>query len=62
MSLLQSIIYGLVSGLSELMPVSSAAHQVFLRELFGVQKDPVIAYPVIGYLLFVEECFLLFCI
>ena len=41
MSLLQSIIYGLVSGLSELMPVSSAAHQAFLRELFGVQKDPV---------------------
>lgn len=41
MSLLQSILYGLVSGLSELMPVSSDAHQAFLRALFGVAKDPV---------------------
>lgn len=41
MSLLQSILYGLISGLSELMPVSSDAHQAFLRGLFGVSKDPV---------------------
>ena len=41
MSILQSILYGLISGLSELMPISSEAHQMFLRELFGVQKDPV---------------------
>lgn len=41
MSLLQSVLYGLISGLSELMPVSSAAHQSFLRELFGAPKDPV---------------------
>ena len=41
MNLLQSLLYGLISGLSELMPVSSAAHQAFLRELFGVPKDPV---------------------
>lgn len=41
MSLLQSILYGLISGLSELMPVSSVAHQSFLRELFGAPKDPV---------------------
>lgn len=41
MSLLQSVLYGLMSGLSELMPVSSSAHQLFLRELFGAPKDPV---------------------
>lgn len=41
MNLLQSILYGLVSGLSEFMPVSSDAHRSFLRELFGAPKDPV---------------------
>lgn len=41
MSLLKSILYGLVSGLSELMPVSSDAHQAFLRTLFGISKDPL---------------------
>lgn len=41
MRLLQSILYGLISGLSEFMPVSSNAHQVFLREIFGAPKDPV---------------------
>lgn len=41
MSIMQSIVYGLISGLSELMPVSSQAHRVFLRELFGVPNDPV---------------------
>lgn len=36
MSLLQSIIYGLVSGLSEFLPVSSRAHQALMRYMFGV--------------------------
>lgn len=41
MSLLQSIIYGFLSGLSEFMPASSKAHQLMLLELFGAEKDPV---------------------
>ncbi len=42
MNLLQNIIYGLVSGLSEFLPVSSFGHQVMMRNLFGVsQWDPV---------------------
>lgn len=36
MSLLESILYGFVSGLSEFLPVSSRAHQALMRYLFGV--------------------------
>ncbi len=42
MSLLESIIYGLVSGLSEFLPVSSQAHQVLMLRLFGLDsREPV---------------------
>ena len=41
MNLLQSIIYGFVSGLSEFMPTSSRGHQQILLQLFGCQKDPL---------------------
>lgn len=44
MSLLQSILYGFVSGLSEFMPASSQAHQFIMLELFGCQKDPVMDF------------------
>lgn len=35
MSLLESIIYGLVSGAAEFLPVSPSAHQALMRLLFG---------------------------
>lgn len=35
MSLLESVLYGLVSGITEFLPVSSRAHQLLLRYLFG---------------------------
>ncbi len=42
MSLFQSIIYGLISGLSELLPVSSQANQSILMCLFGVEsREPL---------------------
>ena len=42
MNLIASIIYGLVSGLTEIFPVSSQANQMVMRQLFGVsQKEPV---------------------
>lgn len=47
MNWLQSIVYGFVSGLSELMPVSSSANQYLLVKLFGVdQADPVLNFLV----------------
>ena len=42
MSLFSSIIYGFVSGLTEIFPVSSQANQMVMRQLFGVaQKEPI---------------------
>lgn len=36
MNWLEYLIYGLISGLSEFLPISSSAHQMLLRNLFGV--------------------------
>lgn len=42
MDLIASMIYGVVSGLTEIFPVSSQANQMVMRHLFGVaQKEPV---------------------
>lgn len=42
MSLFASIIYGIVSGLAEIFPVSAQANQMVMRHLFGVsQKEPI---------------------
>ena len=42
MSWLESLIYGLISGISEFLPISSFAHQQILLHLFGTDgRDPV---------------------
>ena len=42
MGLFASIIYGFVSGLTEILPVSAQANQMVMRQLFGVaQKEPI---------------------
>ena len=47
MSWLQSFIYGLISGLSEIVPVSAAAHQELLCKLFGQDRpDPLLNFLV----------------
>ena len=38
MSVLENILYGLVSGITEFLPVSSGAHQVLMRYLFGADS------------------------
>ena len=41
MSLVENIIYGFISGIAEFLPVSSRAHQVLIRYLFGsTARDP----------------------
>lgn len=42
MSLLESILYGLISGFSEFLPVSSQAHQALFMRIFGVStREPI---------------------
>lgn len=38
MSLLASVLYGLVAGLAEFLPISSQAHQVLLTKLLGIDS------------------------
>lgn len=38
MSVFESILYGLVTGVTEFLPISSGAHQVLLRYFFGVDS------------------------
>ncbi len=41
MEVLESILYGLISGASHLLPVSPQAHQSLLRNLLGMEPDPL---------------------
>lgn len=42
MSLWESLLYGLISGLSEFLPISSQGHQAFVNHLFGTQNtEPI---------------------
>ena len=38
----QSLIFGFVSGLTDILPVSSQAHKAILLKLFGLSSEPVI--------------------
>ena len=40
MNWLENILFGLVSGLSDILPVSAQAHKLLLMKLFGISKEP----------------------
>lgn len=42
MSWFQSLIYGLLSGFTEFVPISSQAHESIMRWLFGADKQPLL--------------------
>lgn len=57
MGFIASIIYGFISGLTEIFPVSSQANQMFMRQIFGAsQKEPIrdllVHMAVLGAILF----------
>lgn len=41
MSLIQSIILGIIQGLTEFLPVSSSGHLVLMQKIFGISGDVV---------------------
>lgn len=42
MNFFESLMYGVISGLTEIFPVSSQANQMVMRHIFGVpQKEPI---------------------
>lgn len=49
MSIIQSIISGVVQGLTEFFPISSSGHLVMLHAIFGV-KEPQLAFDVFLHL------------
>ena len=40
MNWLENIVYGLVSGLSDILPVSAQAHKLLMMKLFGITTEP----------------------
>lgn len=42
MSWLASILYGLVAGLTEILPVSSSAHRILILNLYGESAEPAL--------------------
>ena len=45
MSIIQALIYGIVQGIGEFLPISSTAHLVLIPWLFGWQ-DPGVVFDV----------------
>jgi undecaprenyl-diphosphatase len=41
MDIIQSIVLGVVQGLTEFLPISSSGHLVLLQELFGIKNPPI---------------------
>lgn len=42
LSWLESILYGFISGLTEMLPVSAQAHRLLMMKLFGVAGEPAL--------------------
>ena len=50
MTLIQSVILGIVQGVTEFLPISSSGHLAILRNLFGIQTDGGLLFDVMLHL------------
>ena len=50
MTLFESIILGLIQGLSEFLPISSSGHLALLQYFFGIEGESVLAFAVLLHL------------
>lgn len=50
MTLIESIILGLVQGLSEFLPISSSGHLAISQHFFGIEGESVLAFAVLLHL------------
>lgn len=50
MSLLQSILLGLIQGITEFLPISSSGHLIIAREFFGLSLDNTLSFDVLLHL------------
>jgi undecaprenyl-diphosphatase len=60
MNILQSIVLGLIQGLTEFLPISSTGHLLIVRELLGLDIESSLSFDVfiqLGTLLAVIFCF-----
>jgi undecaprenyl-diphosphatase len=60
MNILQSIVLGLIQGLTEFLPVSSSGHLIIVRDLFGWNFEQSLAFDVfihLATLLAIIVCF-----
>ena len=42
LSLIEGVLYGLLSGLADILPVSAQAHKLLLLKLFGMNSEPAL--------------------
>jgi undecaprenyl-diphosphatase len=50
LTLIESIILGVVQGLSEFLPISSSGHLAILQHFFGIEGESVLAFAVLLHL------------
>lgn len=50
MNVIESIVLGLVQGVTEFLPISSSGHLLIIRELFGISLESSLAFDVLLHL------------
>ena len=57
MNWIESLLYGLISGFTEFLPVSSAAHQILMEKLFGTEGNSSLRSLLVHFSLLAVLCY-----